>query len=163
MFETISSQFGTFVVIGICILVGTFAFALWKGDVAERAGGSMNLAAGVFAFAVHPFLAPDVQPVALLVVDAALAMGFLYLAIRYTSMWLGVAMLLQAVQFSLHAYYMVTEAAHDWNYARINNIDTNGINLMIVVGTVIAWRRRLRLKREEAAKAAAQKPEAQEA
>ena len=62
-------------------------------------------------------------------------------------------MLLQAAQFSLHAYYMVAELAHDWNYARINNVDTTGINLMIIIGTVIAWRRRLRQRREEAAKA----------
>ncbi|HZZ37435.1 MAG TPA: hypothetical protein VFE03_17055 [Caulobacteraceae bacterium] len=147
MFGTIFSQ------VGIAVLVGTFAFAWWKGDLAERIGGSINLAAGVFAFAIHPLLSKDVQPVALLVVDAALAMGFLFLAIRYTSLWLGVAMLLQAVQFSLHAYYLVTEAAHDWNYARINNIDTTGINLMIIIGTVIAWRRRMRLRLEEAAKA----------
>lgn len=137
---------------GFVVLAATFAFALWKGEVAERIGGSLNLAAGVFAMAVHPLLGKDIQPVALLVVDAGLAMGFLFLAIRFASLWLGVAMLLQAVQFSLHAYYLVTEAAHDWNYARINNIDTTGINLCIVLGTVVVMRRRMRKRRDEQAR-----------
>jgi len=148
---------------GFAVLFATFAFALWKGEMAERIGGTLNLAAGVFAMAVHPLLAKDVQPVALLVADAALAMGFLFLAIRFASMWLGVAMLLQAVQFSLHAYYMVTEAAHDLNYARINNIDTTGINICIVLGTIVAVRRRMRLRREESARAGAQQQVAADA
>ena len=148
MFGSIYSQ------IGYVVLLGMFAFALWKGDLAERVGGSLNFAAGVFALAVHPMLSRDVQPMALLVVDASLAMGFLFLAIRYASMWLGVAMLLQAVQFSLHAYYMVTELPHDWNYARINNIDTTGINLVIIGATIFAWRKRNRLAREDAERAA---------
>ncbi|MBS0408289.1 MAG: hypothetical protein JSR86_00130 [Proteobacteria bacterium] len=148
MFGTIYSQIGT------VVLIATFAFALWKGDSAERVGGGMNLAAGLFAMFLHPLLAPDVQPVALLVVDAALAAGFLFLAIRFASLWLGLAMLLQAVQFSLHAYYMVGDLAHDWNYARINNLDTLGIMICIIGGTVVSWRRRRRKHRQDAEKAA---------
>lgn len=148
MFGTIYSQIGT------VVLIATFAFALWKGDAAERIGGGLNLAAGLFAMFLHPLLAPDVQPVALLVVDAALAAGFLFLAIRFASLWLGIAMLLQAVQFSLHAYYMVGDLAHDWNYARINNLDTLGIMICIVGGTIVSWRRRVRKRRQAAEKAA---------
>src|SRR6185436_6544982 len=141
-----------FLLAGFALLLGAFAFALWKGDVAERIGGSLNLAAGLFALAVHPLLDKDLQPVALLVVDAGLAIGLLFLAIRFASLWLGAAMLLQAVQFGLHAYYMVMELPHDLNYARINNIDTTGINLFIIIGTVMSWRRRSAAQR--AAKAA---------
>jgi hypothetical protein len=152
MFGTLFSQ------LGIVILVATFAFALWKGDAAERLGGGMNLAAGLFAMFLHPLLNSDVQPIALLVVDAALAAGFLFLAIRFASLWLGVAMLLQAVQFSLHAYYMVGDLTHDWNYARINNLDTLGILICIVGGTAVSWRRRVRKRRLDAEKAAANSP-----
>jgi len=148
MFGTIWTQ------LGIVALVGSFAFALWKGDSAERMGGSLNLAAGLFAMFLHPLLSPDIQPVVQLVVDAGLAAGFLFLAIRFASLWLGLAMLLQAVQFSLHAYYMVQEAKHDWTFFRINNFDSWGIILCIVGGTVLSWRQRLRKQREAAAKAA---------
>jgi hypothetical protein len=64
-------------------------------------------------------------------------------------------MLLQAVQFSLHAYYMVTETAPDWWFARINNLDTTGINVVIIGATIVAIRKRMH-DREEAARKAAQ-------
>jgi hypothetical protein len=147
---------GLLVSIGIGVLLATFAFAMWKGEVAERIGGSLNLAAGVFAIAAVHLLGKDEQTIAQLVVDAVLAMGFLFLAIRFASMWLGMAMLLQAVQFSLHAYYLVSESAYDLTYARINNIDTTGINICIILGTVMTIRRRMRLRREAAARAEAQ-------
>jgi len=146
-----------FVYAGLVVLIATFAFAMWKGEAPERIGGSLNLAAGLFVVAADRFLSPDLVPIAQLVVDAALAMGFLFLAVRFASLWLGVALLLQAVQFSLHAYYLVTEAQHDWRfYGRINNIDTTGINLMIITGTVLAMRRRIQARRQELARAQAQ-------
>ena len=149
MFATIYSQLGT------VVLVATFAFALWKGDAAERLGGGINLSAGLLAMFLQHVLDPDIQPVALLVADAALAMGFLFLAIRFASLWLGVAMLLQAVQFSLHAYYLVGDLKHDHLFAEVNNIDSLGILICIVGGTAVSWRRRVRKRRQEAEKAAA--------
>ena len=41
-------------------------------------------------------------------------------------LWLGAAMLLQAVQFSLHAYYLVIGAHHDLNYRFLRGVP-NGI------------------------------------
>jgi hypothetical protein len=133
------------------VLIGVFVFALWKGDTAERVGGGLNLAAGMFAMFLHPLLSPDTQPTALLLVDGALAAGFLFLALRYASLWLGGALLLQAVQFSLHAYYIVSGARHDFDYdftfMLINNLDTTGINICIVAGTILSWRRRVVARR----------------
>jgi hypothetical protein len=126
------------------VLVAVFLFALWKGDLPERIGAAVNLGAGLIASGLQFVLDPDAQSIALLAVDAALAASFLFLALRYASLWLGAALLLQAVQFSLHAYYLVVGAHHDWNYKVINNLDTSGINLAILVGTALAWRRRAR-------------------
>jgi hypothetical protein len=130
------------------VLVAVFAFAMWKGEVAERAGGGMNMAAGLFAMFLLPLLHRSAQPTALLVVDGALAAGFLYLALRFASLWLGGALLLQAVQFSLHAYYIVAASRPDFNHSLgfkvVNNLDTTGINICIVAGTMLAWRRRVR-------------------
>jgi 4-amino-4-deoxy-L-arabinose transferase-like glycosyltransferase len=143
MFHTVYSQ------IGIALLLGTLAFALWKGGFAERVGACLNVGNGIVTMALHPLLAPDVAAVATLAFDAVAAVGFLFLAMRYASLWLGVAMLLQAVQFSLHAYYLVNSMPPDLNHARINNFDTTGINLVIILGTIVAWRRRLREKRAD--------------
>ncbi len=152
MFATIYSQLGT------VVLLATFAFALWKGDAAERLGSGFNLTAGLLAMFLQHVLDPDVQPVALLVADAALAAGFLFLAIRFASLWLGAAMLLQAVQFSLHAYYLVGDVPHDHLFAEVNNIDSIGILICIVGGTVVSWRRRIRRNQLAAQKAAAAPP-----
>jgi hypothetical protein len=59
-------------------------------------------------------------------------------------------MLLQSAQFSLHAFYLVTERAHDPMHAWINNTTDLGVLLAIVIGTVLAIRRRVAHAREEA-------------
>ena len=145
-----------FAQLGIVALVFAFSFALWKGDSAERIGGGVNLAAGLFAMLIHPFVSADLEPIFQLVADAILAGGFLFLAIRFASLWLGVAMLLQAVQFSLHAYYMVDEVAPNLLFWRVNNGDSWAIILCIVGGTIVSWRRRLKKEQMEADKATAE-------
>ena len=55
--------------------------------------------------------------------DLVCAVTLLMLVVRYASLWLGAAMLLQAVQFSLHAYYLVTDRPHDLIHAWVNNLD----------------------------------------
>jgi hypothetical protein len=133
---------------GAALLVGTLAFAFWKGGFAERVGACLNVGNGFLTMALNPFLAPGAAAIATLAFDAAAAVGFLILAMRFASLWLGVAMLLQAVQFSLHAYYLVNDLAPDVTHAWINNFDTTGINLCIIAGTAVAWRRRSREGRE---------------
>ena len=53
-------------------------------------------------------------------------------------------MLLQAGQFSLHAWYLVSALERDRFYAIVNNLVTIGILICILVGTLIAWSRRAR-------------------
>src|SRR5947209_3585595 len=103
MSDTLYLKIGFDILVGI--LVGVFLLALWKGDAPERIGAGVNMAAGLLATGLQYVLSPEAQPVILLLVDGALAAGFLFLALRYASLWLGAALLLQAVQFSLHAYY----------------------------------------------------------
>ena len=86
----------------------------------------------------------------LLAVDFVCAVIFLLLAVRYANLWLGAAMLFQAAQFSLHAYYLVMEMPHDLLHAWINNTDDWGILTSIVAGVVLAMRRRRTMAREEA-------------
>lgn len=125
----------TFVVCGL---------AWWKGRQAERLGASLKLATSVIALGIHHLLKQDSISVALLTADGVLAVGFLALAIRYASLWIGAAMLLQAGQFSLHAWYLVSGLQRDRLYAISNNLITVGILTCILVGTLIAWRRRSR-------------------
>jgi hypothetical protein len=57
-------------------------------------------------------------------------------------------MLFFAAQFAMHSYYMVTERpTGDYLNALINNIDFSGIIWCLIIGTAVAWRRRVRLAR----------------
>jgi hypothetical protein len=120
------------------------ALAWWRGDKAERYGSLIIVVAGLAVFLSHSSLPAPAASLSLLIVDAGMAAGFLLLAIRYASLWLGSAMLLQAGQFSLHAFYLVGGLEHDRFYAVANNLITVGILVCILVGTGISWRRRSR-------------------
>ncbi|MBI1405018.1 MAG: hypothetical protein GC145_02710 [Caulobacter sp.] len=132
-------------------ILATFVFAIWKGGQAERWAGSLVVAGAIFAFTMHRTVPGDLLPTALLAGEFLLALGFLALAARFASLWLGAAMLLQAVQFMLHAWYLLSERPRDIFYSLVNNIDTIGILICIIVGTATAWRRRSALERQEAA------------
>ncbi|MDI1364707.1 MAG: hypothetical protein PSX79_07560, partial [bacterium] len=112
----------------------TVLLAWWRGGAAERFGATMILVGNLFVVAIH-FLVPvpaELLALALLMTDAALAVGFLIAAMRYLSPWLGLAMILQAIQFSLHAYYLIGEKPHDYLYRAINNVNTFAILLIIL-------------------------------
>jgi len=140
MYQSLLPMIGWIATLAVCL------FAWWKGGPAERAGAILVVGAAAAVWIAHNLLPQGMGDTALLVIDALMAMGFLALAIRYASLWLGGAMLFQAAQFSLHAYYLVTEMPRDRLYSIINNIDTVGVLVCILTGTLIAWRRRTRLQ-----------------
>jgi hypothetical protein len=125
-------------------------FALWKGDRAVRLGAVTHFGLEVATFIVHPMPGDSGAESILLALDFVTAVVFLLLAVRYASLWLGAAMLLQSAQFSLHAYYLVMEKPHDAMHAWINNTTDLGVLVAILIGTILAIRRRAADAREEA-------------
>lgn len=91
-------------------------------------------------------LIPDkaIQKPSYFLVDGLFGAGLMIMAMRYTTAWLGVAVLLQAAQFSLHAYYLVAGKLYDSFYAMVNNLVSLGVLVCLVVGCVLAWRKRRR-------------------
>jgi len=120
------------------VFVGVTLFAWTRGSLAERAGAAANLAAAGLVAGAHHVLAPTTVPLGLLTIDGLLALVFLGLALRHTSLWVGAALVFQAVQFGLHATYLVRHLAFDITYARINNVDSVGILLSLCAGVVAA-------------------------
>lgn len=131
----ILAVFGWTLTVAVCVL------AWLRGGTAERWGSGLNLIGTVCAQAAY-LLAPGSRDVALLIVDGVLAMGLLLLAVRYMSLWIGGAMLLQATQFILHTYYFVMELPHDRLFGVANDAVTFGILACILAGIVRAWLRR---------------------
>jgi hypothetical protein len=52
--------------------------------------------------------------------------------------------LLQGVQFSLHAYYLVAGRRYDDTYGAVNNMVSLGVLCCLVTGSVLAHRARRR-------------------
>ncbi|MBW0152572.1 MAG: hypothetical protein KXJ53_15285 [Phenylobacterium sp.] len=126
------------------LLIVVTAFAFTRGGAPERLGAVLILAITIASALGDVFLPDQIFLVARLIAEGALAVGFLLMAMRYTSLWLGGAMLLQAIQFSLQAYYFVLGRAHDTLYVTINNVDFLGILACLTAGTLAASRRRRR-------------------
>jgi len=139
-----------FPVLVILCTVLAGAFAAWKGDDAARIAGAINIINAVALPFARMAMQTQTGEVLQLAGDFVWAVGLLMLVVRYASLWLGLTMLLQAVQFSLHAYYLVMELPHDLLHAWVNNLDEVGISICIVAGVVSAIRRRAMLAREEA-------------
>ncbi len=126
------------------LLVTVSLFAFVRGGPAERTAAVFVFAIPLLSGLADSFLSDKVFLVGRLICDGALALVFLFLAVRYGSLWLGGAMLFQAVQFSLQAYYFVLGRTHDALYVTINNVDFFGILACLTAGTLAASRRRRR-------------------
>lgn len=127
------------------LLILAACLTAWRlGGKPERQAALLVLTTSFLAS--FPKLVPDhdLQRVAYLALDGAVAGGLLLLALRYARVWLGVAVLLQGVQFSLHAYYLVAGKRYDNAYAMVNNIVSLGVLCSLAAGAVLAWRARRR-------------------
>jgi hypothetical protein len=128
----------------------TVGFALWKGDLATRVAAIAYAILEITTLIINPHVGDVSGETILLAADFICAVVFLLLAVRYANLWLGAAMLFQAAQFSLHAWYLVNELPHDKLHAWINNGDDWGILIAMFTGTLLAIRRRVADAREEA-------------
>ena len=128
-------------IIGWLVLLGTCLYAWFKGAAPERFGAALLFLATLAGFVIDHALPIEARTTPTLIGEGLLALGFLLLAIRYTSLWLGGAMILQGLQFSLHAFYLVMERGHDWLFAAVTNLVTFGIIGCILLGTTLNWLR----------------------
>jgi hypothetical protein len=126
------------------------AVAIWKGDAAVRVAGASFLVLDLATLLISPKVGDVSGETVLLALDFFCAVVLLLLAVRYANLWLGAAMIFQAAQFSVHAYYLVMELPHDRTHAWINNCDNAGIMVSIVTGAVLSVRRRMIVARETA-------------
>jgi len=122
-------------------------FAVWKGGPAERAA-ALVVMVNVLIGQTGQVIAPRSDDIIRLINDGLTAMVLLGITVRYAALWMGGVMLFFAAQFSLHSFYLVTgRSASDYLHALINNIDWSGITWCLIIGTVVAWRARVRKAR----------------
>lgn len=123
------------------------AFAIWKGDGAVRWAALTQLCTSVDTL-LTPALGADWNETFELGAGLVAAVIYLLLAVRFANLWIGAAMLLQAAEFSLDSFYLVTDRPLDHLHAWINNTCEWGIVLCILVGAVLAIFRRRTMARE---------------
>lgn len=130
-------------------------FALWKGSQAERLA-ALVVIANVAVGQLDTFMGASGDSVLRLVNDGMTALVLLGITLRYGALWMGGVMLFYAAQFAMHSYYLVTDRpTGDYLNALINNVNFIGINLCLIIGAAVAWRRRVRTARRAAEAAAA--------
>ncbi len=147
---------------GLFSLLATGVFAWWKGGPPERLG-TLVFGVGTVAACIWRALGgghASVMP--LFAVDLLMALGFLCIAIRYSSLWLGAAMFLLSASFALHATGLSDPARPRWHgmviYLLANNV-LSYLTLLALAGgtvaTILKRRHTLRRKAEAEAKNAA--------
>lgn len=130
------------IVLSLLVLItGICLFAFWKGGMAERIGAVVILANLIVTLVAAKLLPPSVALLIGLVGDGLTAMGLMGIALRFASFWLGAAMLLYGLQFSLHAYYFVTHRPADVFHAMVNNANFVLVSVSLAAGTLMAWRK----------------------
>ena len=143
MFQSLQSQF-SFVALFVCC-----GLAVWKGGPAERSGALMILATWLGATVIQALVKAYILPILFLASDAVLAAGLLLLAVRFSSLWMGAAMLLQATGLSLHAAYFAAEKAdlspHILRlYIAGKNAASFTMLMVILAAGITAWIKRSR-------------------
>jgi hypothetical protein len=143
-----------YTLLGLASLIVTCAFAWWKGGPPERLGTLMVAAVWLGSDLVRGFGGQMVPTITLLVSDSLIAAGFLYVAVRYSSLWLGAAMMFQAISFALHAAEMSDADAPRWHgwivYLLISNILSYFVLMALTGGTIATILRRRRRARDKA-------------
>ena len=144
-------------IVQLLILFGLagVAFAAWKGRAPERIAAAV-VAANLILGLLFQALTPETQGSLRFANDGLAALVLLgvthtdtpAITIRYGAPWMGGVMLFYAAQFSLHSFYMVTGRSNaEYLHALINNVIFASIVWCLIIGTAVAWYRRVRTAR----------------
>jgi hypothetical protein len=135
MFYSLYSQ------IALISLVLCCGFAIWKGGAPERLGAILIAASWAVTLVAAAVTRSYMPATAFLVSDGVMAVGLLILAVRYSSLWMGAAMLVQAIVLSLHGGYFAaerSELSRHWLHLYVlgKNLGSGALLLILLSATV---------------------------
>ena len=129
-------------------------FACIKGRPAERYGGALYLASVLGTLAFYLITRQGLSSFVQLGLDALVAVGFLWLAIRYNSLWLGAAMMIKGVQLALYGLHLTDMIDPKFGGANLYLLAMDVIAIMIsltlFLGTLSGLRERRRARQAQA-------------
>jgi len=141
------------VVVTVCPLL--CGLAVFKGGPAERYGAIMLFVPAALETALMPFardfgystarLAPYID----LLSTFANCAGFLYLAIRFASLWLAAAMVVEGTELYFARAYIDADPPNYHLYALEVNLITIMVALLLSGGALWSWRARIRKRHDD--------------
>ena len=137
-------------------------FAAWKGGPSERLGAAVIGCTWLLSLITYPLLIMAsgrsgyfMAPYFAFGIDALGAVGLLVVALRYSKLWIGLAVLIQALALAIHAGYLMSDGPTSGVGAvvYISRVNLLGAALILVLfgGTVAAWLRNERANRTTSA------------
>jgi hypothetical protein len=139
--------------IALILMLATTVFALWKGGPPERLGAATIIVVWIGTVIAQALTPPAYSGISLLVSDGLAAVGFLVVAIRFSSLWLGGAMMCEAAAFVAHAMRLSDNERIHWHganvYVLIVNVSSYLVLSVLIGGTVATIQRRRRADREK--------------
>lgn len=126
----------------LILALAVCGFAMWKGDMPVRLGGLAVICCWIAAVSAQVTFGARAPTIPVLIADGVLATAFLILALRYASVWLGGAMMLQSASFAVHAEHLSSSALSAANYVLAVNGLGYAVLLTLFCATVAQWRRR---------------------
>ena len=139
--------------IALILMLATTVFALWKGGPPERLGAATIIVVWVGTVIAQALTPPAFSGISFLVSDGFAAVGFLVVAIRFSSLWLGGAMMCEAVAFVAHAIHLSDNERVLWHganlYVLVVNVSSYLVLFVLIGGAIATIRRRRRADREK--------------
>lgn len=136
---------------GLAALLATVLFAWSQGGRAERLGAALLILGWVAARLAQPLIGHASGPPSFLS-DAIDASGFLWVAIRYSSLWLGPTLLFYSGDFALDALQMGQVALPPWHgmtaYPLLNGLINYLVLVAVVGGTLATMIKRRRAQKD---------------
>jgi hypothetical protein len=127
--------------------IGVAAFSAVRGAPAERYGAALILVINVISDLAMAIVSPHVPQMVLFWLDFLLALGLLLITFRYSSLWLGGAMLLQSLMLFMHAMALGGDELSSYAFMYVNNGVSWLMYLCLFGATLMSWHSTRRARR----------------
>jgi len=142
----------------LTICLGASVFALVKGGSPERYGALLRVAVAIGGIPLIDLLQAfhlshnTASGLTDLITTAIMSFGFLYIALRYASNWLALAMVVQGLEFYIDRIFLDSDVKLS-SYALQENLITAGVSLVLFFATISSIRGRQKKRRESQVRA----------
>jgi hypothetical protein len=147
-------------VLQLCAIPIAGGLALFKGDKPERYGAIILLVPTLLEDVASPishhlgYSLAHISPYLELVSTFAVSSGFLYIAVRYGSLWLAAAMVVQGTELYFARNFIDSSPPNFNLYATEVNTVTATVLGILGGAAIVSWRARMRRDRSEVKRAA---------